>query len=109
MRILLDAQLPPALAPWLEERGHQAQPLRDVGLRDAQDEAIWNYALANAAVILTKDEDFAGRAQQNPDGPVIVWLRIGNCSNQALRVWLEPRLPGIEQLVDQGSRLVEVI
>jgi len=38
-----------------------------------------------------------------------VWLRVGNASNRALRGWLEPRLPGIVQLVGQGSRLVEVV
>jgi len=40
---------------------------------------------------------------------VIVWLRVGNSSNAALRAWLEPRWPGIAQLVAQGSRLIEVI
>ena len=60
-------------------------------------------------MILTKDEDFAARAKQQPDGPVIVWLRVGNTTNPVLRAWIEPRLPGIVQLVAQGSRLVEVV
>jgi predicted nuclease of predicted toxin-antitoxin system len=109
VKILVDAQMPPAVAVWLQAQGHDAQAVRDVGLREATDSAIWAHALQNGAVILTKDEDFAARVQQVPDGPVIVWLRVGNCSNAALRAWLEPRLSGIVQLVDQGSRLVEVI
>ncbi|MGH8017328.1 MAG: DUF5615 family PIN-like protein [Opitutaceae bacterium] len=109
MKFLLDAQLPPALARWLQEAGHEAQPVREVGLREADDSAIWDHAEANGLVLLTKDEDFAMRAQQTQAGPVIVWLRVGNSSNRALRAWLEPRLPGIVQLVTQGSRLVEVI
>ncbi len=60
----------------------------------------------NGLVLLTKDEDFAMRTLQAQAGPVIVWLRVGNSSNRALRAWLEPRLPGIVQLVTQGSRLV---
>jgi hypothetical protein len=59
--------------------------------------------------ILTKDEDFAVRSQQTSDGPAVVWLRVGNASNRALRAWLKPRLTGIVQLVGQGSRLVEVV
>ncbi len=109
VKFLLDAQLPPALGHWLREQGHEAQPVRDVGLREAEDGAIWAHALQTGATILTKDEDFAARALQQQSGPVIVWLRLGNSSNTALRAWLEPRLPGIIQLVSQGSRLVEVI
>lgn len=109
MRILVDAQLPPALAVWLRERGHEAQAVREVGLREAGDGAIWAYALQANAVILTKDEDFALRSQQTSGGPVVVWLRVGNASNQELRKWLEPRMEGIVQLTDQGSRLVEVV
>ena len=101
--------MPPALAGWLREQGHEAQAVRDVGLREAEDSAIWAYAKQTGTVILTKDEDFAARAQQVQDGPVIVWLRVGNSSNAALRAWLEPRLPGIVQLVGQGNRLVEVV
>ena len=109
MKILVDAQMPPALAGWLQTHGHEAQALREIGLRDAEDGSIWAYALQNGAVILTKDEDFAARSQQVANGPVVVWLRVGNCSNAALRSWLEPRLAGIVQLVAQGARLVEVI
>ncbi len=109
MKILLDAQLPPAMARWLREQGHEAQPVREVGLREADDGALWEHARLTGAVILTKDEDFAARAQQVTTGPVVVWLRIGNSSNAALRAWLEPRLPGIVQLVAQGSRLIEVV
>lgn len=77
--------------------------------REAEERAIWAYALQTGAVILTKDEDFAVRSQQTTGGPAVIWLRVGNASNRALRGWLEPRLPGIVQLVGQGSRLVEVV
>lgn len=105
----MDAQLPPALARWLREQGYEAQAVREVGLREAGDSAIWAYARRTSAVILTKDEDFAARSLQTAEGPPVVWLRVGNTSNRALRAWLEPRLAGMVQLVDQGSRLVEVI
>lgn len=109
MKFIVDAQLPPATVRWLRERGHEAHAARELGLREAEDTAIWAHALQTSAAILTKDEDFAERAQRTPHGPVVIWLRVGNCSNHALRAWLEPRLSGIEQLVVQGSRLIEVI
>lgn len=109
MKFLLDAQLPPALARWLQEAGHEAVPVREGGLRDADDLRIWSHAAASGFVLMTKDEDFALRAQRDRQGPVVVWLRLGNSSNRALRAWLAPRLPGVVKLISQGSRLVEAI
>ncbi|MFO7808043.1 MAG: DUF5615 family PIN-like protein, partial [Guyparkeria sp.] len=41
MRFLVDAQLPPALARWLTERGHHAQHVADIGMMAATDHQIW--------------------------------------------------------------------
>ncbi len=109
MKFLVDAQLPPALASWLRDAGHEAAHVEDAGLREGDDRRIWAHAQQTGAVIVTKDEDFAARAQQQSDGPMIVWLRVGNTTNRVLRSWIEPRLPGIVKLVEQGSRLVEVV
>jgi len=109
VKFLVDAQLPPALARWLCDAGHEAQPVREIGLREAEDETICDFALRTGAIVLTKDEDFAALAKGAGPAPVVVWLRIGNCSNEELRSWLEPRLPGIVELVAQGGRVVEVI
>ncbi len=40
MKFLADAQLPPALARWLVEAGCEAQAVREIGLREADDGAI---------------------------------------------------------------------
>ncbi len=61
MRFLVDAQLPPALARLIAERGHVAEHITDIGPGDAPDRDLWRYALAHQAVIVTKDEDFAAR------------------------------------------------
>ena len=45
MKFLIDAKLPPALAGWLREAGHEASHVEDAGLRDAEDGAIWAHAL----------------------------------------------------------------
>ena len=109
MKFLIDAQLPPALARWLRELGHEALPVREVGLREANDSAICEYALQNSAIILTKDEDFADLARGAKESPVVVWLRVGNSSNKELLEWMTPRISGIVQLIEQGGRTIEVI
>lgn len=109
MRFPVDAQLPPVMARWLEEAGHQAEHLEDVGLSNADDGVVWEQALRVGAVIVTKDEDFADRSIRAGGGPVIVWLRVGNATNRALRAWLTPRLPGVFEVLGSGHhRLVEV-
>lgn len=45
MRFVIDAQLPPALARLQIRRGHTAEHVADIGLRDADDSPIWAYAL----------------------------------------------------------------
>jgi predicted nuclease of predicted toxin-antitoxin system len=82
--------------------------VREVGLRDAEDEAIWQLALTTGAVIVTKDEDFAARLQTTTNAPQVLWLRVGNTSNRALRAWLIPQVPQVIELFNPGIRLVEV-
>ena len=108
MRFLVDAQLPPALARWLGEKGFSATAVRELGLRDADDGSIRNFATAGDWTVVTKDEDFVERCVASSDATSIVWLRIGNCTNDVLFAWLEPLLPGIVERLNAGLRLVEV-
>ena len=96
------------LPRWLMAQGHVAEHVADIGLCDSEDSPIWHYALQNQAVILTKDEDFATRAMQSKKAPIVVWVRIGNSSNQALLQWFAPLLPQLLSLLDQGNRIVEL-
>jgi predicted nuclease of predicted toxin-antitoxin system len=108
VRFVVDAQLPPALARMLAAAGHQAEHVLDVGLRDAEDIAIWQYALEHQAVIVTKDEDFVVRSLRSGPAPVVVWVRIGNASRGALAEWFVPLLAEIVNLVERGERLIEI-
>jgi predicted nuclease of predicted toxin-antitoxin system len=66
MRLLVDAQLPPALARWLGEHGLSATAVRQLGLRDSDDGSIWNFATSGGWTVVTKDEDFVAAASANP-------------------------------------------
>ncbi|HEY5046899.1 MAG TPA: DUF5615 family PIN-like protein [Rhizomicrobium sp.] len=59
MKFVVDAQLPPALAAWLRDKGHDAVAVREIGLREADDRDIRSHARAEHAIVVTKDEDFA--------------------------------------------------
>lgn len=108
MRFLVDAQLPPALARFLNDAGHQAEHVYDIGMGEASDRAIWNYALQNNAVIITKDEDFVSLVSDNPDAPPVVWVRVGNVGKQALLNWIAPMMMRIVTEIESGEKLIEI-
>ena len=68
MRFLVDAQLPPSLARFLAEHGEQATACRDVGLRDADDDEIWQFAIAGGWCVIPRAcaLRLAGGRQQAP-------------------------------------------
>jgi len=80
----------------------------DVGLRESVDGSIRNFAIAGDWILLTKDEDLVERWLNSAEGPPIVWLRIGNCTNQVLFAWLEPLLLEILEQLESGQCIVEV-
>jgi predicted nuclease of predicted toxin-antitoxin system len=92
----------------LRQAGCDAVAVREIGLREAKDSAIWQYALQNNAAILTKDEDFAQRCLGSKNPPVVVWLRIGNATNPALLAWFLPVLPAVVLRIQAGDKLIEV-
>lgn len=82
--------------------------MADVGLLEADDSRIWEYAVENQAVLVTKDEDFPHRLRQGGTAPVILWLRLGNTIRRALLQWFEPLLPQIMEMIGQGEGLIEI-
>jgi predicted nuclease of predicted toxin-antitoxin system len=104
-----DAQLSPALAPWLRATfGIEAVPLRDLGLRDAEDAAIFAAARAAGATVLTKDSDFVALVARLGPPPQIVWLTCGNTSNVALRELLASAWLRVAALLAAGEPLIEI-
>jgi len=57
--IWVDAQLSPAIAEWISVNfSVPAVALRDLGLRDETDRAIFFAARRASAILMTKDSDF---------------------------------------------------
>jgi predicted nuclease of predicted toxin-antitoxin system len=62
----------------------------DIGLHAADDRQVWEHARRESAVIVSKDQDFVDRWLLNGTPVALIWVRRGNCSNDALMAWLEP-------------------
>lgn len=108
MKFLVDNQLPTALARFLASRGVDCRHVLDLGLRDATDTAIWEYASRNDCVVISKDEDFLYLASAPSAKARIVWVRIGNCRTKALLSLVERLWPKIEAGLNAGDRIIEL-
>lgn len=100
---------PPALARRLVELGHDAEHVFDQQLAAATDSQICDYALATAAVIVSKDEDFAQRKSLVENGPRLVWVRIRNTRRKELLAWFVAALPAVLSALERGESLIELI
>ena len=108
MNFLVDAQLSPQLARWISGRGQHATHVFEAGLHGATDAAVWQHAVNEHAIIISKDEDFVDRWLLGDGSVAVVWVRKGNCSNRALLAWFEPLWPDVLKRLEQGERLIEL-
>jgi predicted nuclease of predicted toxin-antitoxin system len=108
MRFLVDAQLPPLLAHHLASLGHQAEHTADLGLASSNDREIWQYAVANGAIIVTKDEDFVTIRALAESGPSVLWIRIGNTTKSELLKRFTHAWPRVAVALERGETVIEI-
>jgi predicted nuclease of predicted toxin-antitoxin system len=109
VRFILDAQLPPQLAPWLS-REFAITPVaaRDLGLAAAADSVLFEHARQEGAAVLTKDSDFVELLHRLGAPPQIIWITCGNVSNQHLRILFHATFKQALQLLQDGESLIEI-
>ena len=108
MNFLVDNQLPAALSRFLTACGHPSQHVLDVALDEAADRPVWDYAKAHGLIAILKDEDFFHLAQRPGETGRLLWVRLGNCRNEALLEAFKTALPQVEREFVAGQRVVEV-
>ena len=75
----------------------------------AGDIDVWNYALKNGYIIITKDNDFIDLLDLKGFPPKIVLLRTGNNSSRALFELFKIIKPMIEDLERNEYGLLEIV
>ena len=109
MKFLVDNQLPQALARLLCNLGHDAAHVIDLGLDEAEDIVLWQYAAKNDLIILTKDEDFSKMCLTRRERAAIVWIRLGNCRKKFLLDTMSRNLPLILDRLQANDQLIEIL
>ena len=81
MKILLDQNISFRVVALLLNTFETVKQIKELGLVDASDLEIRNYALKNDYTIITFDSDFIDLANLKGSPPKIIWLRFGNSTN----------------------------
>ena len=109
MIVWIDAQLPPALAPWFAETfSIEANAVRDLGLLESTDETIFDAAKKAGVIVITKDRDFLRLLEQFGPPPQVIWITCGNTSKARLKEILQKSFPSALKLLETGEPLVEI-
>lgn len=102
MNFLLDANMPRSALRAFIDAGHQAWHVRDIGLGDAPDERIDQYARAQSWILVTRDLDFADTRNYPPENSAgRLVLRVDDASTATEIAQLLQRFLLMPQLVSQ--------
>jgi predicted nuclease of predicted toxin-antitoxin system len=109
MTIWVDAQMSPAIAGWKSSNFLvEAVAVRALGLREAEDQEIFQAAKRENAIVMTKDSDFVLLLDRFGPPPKVIWVTCGNTSNARLKEILTSTLPKALELFLSGEDLVEI-
>ena len=108
MRFTVDAQLPLTLARWLRGRDIDAVHVLDIERALSSDTDIWDYALKEDRIVISKDEDFFILAKRPKDKGKLLWIRLGNCRTADLLSVLNKRWNEIYIAFENNQKIVEI-
>ena len=78
MKLLLDENLSRRIIPALQAVYPGSTQVALLGLNEANDQEIWEYAKKEGYVIVTQDADFHEYSVLAGGSPLVIWLRCGN-------------------------------
>jgi predicted nuclease of predicted toxin-antitoxin system len=107
MNWLVDAQLPPRLCEWLRIKGDYCIHVPELsnGIQ-IPDETLWLYAKKENLIIISKDRDFFDFSILRGSPPQILYINVGNCSNDRLLMIMDHVWEEIIKAFAAGNSLV---
>lgn len=84
MRLLFDEQLSEELVTLLHDLFPDSLHIRVLEAGGSPDSSVWQLAREHGCLLVTKDEDFHRLSVLRGAPPKVVWIRLGNCSTEAL-------------------------
>src|SRR5579859_257877 len=88
MKLLFDENLSPRLVRMLGDLFPGSAAILDLDLGGNSDSAVWRLAEDQGFLVVSKDSDFLDRAIVTTGTVKLVWVRLGNCTTQAVHLVL---------------------
>src|SRR5881394_2318048 len=95
MKLLFDQNLSFKLCRQLADVFPDTNQIRLLGMEEADDRLIWEYAKANDFILVSQDVDFADMATLYGPPPKVIWLRCGNQPTKAIEKRLREHIEAI--------------
>jgi len=110
MKFLVDAQISPAIAAWINRTFEdiEAVSARSVELQFANDAEIYTYARENGYNVMSKDGDFLNFVRKFGHPLHFIWITCGNTSNAKMREVLGKTMKSVNELIENGEPVVEI-
>jgi predicted nuclease of predicted toxin-antitoxin system len=99
--LLFDEQLSEELSLLLRDVFPDSLHVRQIGAGGAPDSAVWQLAKDRGCVLVTKDEDFHRFSVLRGAPPKVVWLRLGNCTTEAVATLLRQHVADLHAFAEQ--------
>lgn len=103
MKLLFDHNLSPRLVQRLADLYPNSQHVFLLGMEQANNQQIWDYATSNDFTIVTRDSDYNDLSLIRGFPPKVIWIRRGNCSTQEIEQTLRSAIDSIQQLAKDPS------
>ena len=103
MKLLFDENLSPKLPLLLQDLFPNSLHVRDVGMKSTIDPVVWNYAMSEDLMIVSKDSDMHDLSLVFGSPPKVIWVRLGNCSTSQVESLLRREFYLISQFYQNPS------
>jgi predicted nuclease of predicted toxin-antitoxin system len=109
VKLLLDENLSDRIIHRIVDLYPDSEHVKRLGLINADDAMIWEYAKANDFVIVSKDSDFHQRSLLYGHPPKFIYLRVGHCPTSKITQILRDNLNTIIQFESSETESLLVL
>lgn len=108
MKLLFDQNLSFKLCKDLVDLFPGSNHVRILGLAEADDRTIWEFARANLFTIVSQDADFADMAMLLGSPPKVLWVRGGNRPSSSIAALLRSQADVVFAFGNSGAVCLEL-
>ena len=110
MTLLFDQNISPKIAKQLEDIFPGVKQVRHLGLENASDLEIFEYAKSNGYAVVTFDSDFVDLNVLKSFPPKIIWLRTGNLTTKSIAELINKNVVAIRNFLNsEEAQILEII